>query len=69
LHDRKRHMSIAVEEVLAFLADDILARAEVLKPLSPELAARITALTADVPVSLPDEIEGVATLCKGETRR
>jgi antitoxin PrlF len=56
-------MSIAVEEVLGYLADDILARPELLKPLSPELAVRITALTADVPVSLSDEIEGVVTLC------
>jgi antitoxin PrlF len=61
-------MSIADEDFLAFLADDILARPEVVKAISPELAKRITALTEDVPVSLSDEIEGVVTLSHGVTR-
>jgi antitoxin PrlF len=61
-------MSIADKDFLALLADDILARPEVVKAISPELAARITALTADIPVSLSDEIEGIATLSHGDTR-
>jgi antitoxin PrlF len=61
-------MSIADKDFLAFLVDDILARPEVVKAISPELAARITALTADIPVSLSDEIEGIATLSHGDTR-
>lgn len=62
-------MSIADEDLIAFLADDILARPEVVKAISPELAKRITALAADIPVRLSDEIDGDVSLCKGETRR
>jgi prlF antitoxin for toxin YhaV_toxin len=58
----ERPESNALEKFLAFLADDIFARPDAVKPLSPELAARFAALTADVSVSLSDAIEGVVTL-------
>jgi antitoxin PrlF len=56
------YLSTAVEDFLGYLADDILVRPESLEPLSSELAERIVALTAEVPVSLSDKIEGVVTL-------
>ena len=52
----------AIDEFLGFLASDIKNRPEAVKALSPELAARITALTAEMPVNLDDEIDGDVAL-------
>jgi antitoxin PrlF len=48
----------AIDEFLEFLASDIKKRPEAVKALTPELAARITALTADMHVDLDDEVDG-----------
>jgi antitoxin PrlF len=45
-----------------FLADDLKARPEAVKALSPDLAARIAALTAGVAVDLDAEIVGDVSL-------
>ena len=47
---------------LDFLADDLKRRPEVVKALSPELAARIAALVDAWPVNLDDEIVGDVAL-------
>jgi antitoxin PrlF len=52
----------AIETFLGFLAADIKANPHAVKALSPDLAARITALTANVPVNLDDEIDGDVAL-------
>ncbi len=52
----------AIETFLGFLAADIKARPESVRALSPDLAARIAALTVDVPVNLDDEIDGDVAL-------
>lgn len=52
----------AIESFLGFLASDIKARPEAVKALSPDLAARIAALTAALPVTLDDEIDGAVSL-------
>ena len=52
----------AILPFLDFLAHDIAAHPEGLAALSPELAARITALTADMPVDLDAEIDGDVSL-------
>jgi hypothetical protein len=54
MQEMERHMSIAVQEFLGFLEDDILTHPEVIKPFSQDLAERITALTADISISLTD---------------
>lgn len=52
----------AINEFLEFLAGDIKTRPEAVKALSPELAARITALTADMHVDLDADIDGDVAL-------
>jgi antitoxin PrlF len=52
----------AIDEFLAFLADDIKKRPEAVKALSPELAARIAALTADMEVDPDAAIDGEVAL-------
>lgn len=52
----------AIQEFLGFLAADIKMRPEAVKSLSPELAARIAALTADMAVDLDEEIDGDVAL-------
>lgn len=47
---------------LNFLADDIKGRPEAVKALSPDLAARIAALTAGISVDLDAEIVGDVVL-------
>jgi antitoxin PrlF len=52
----------AIDRFLDFLADDLKARPEAVKALSPDLAARIAALTAGVSVDLDAEIVGDVSL-------
>jgi antitoxin PrlF len=52
----------AIEAFLGFLASDLKARPEAVKAMSPDLAARITSLTGDMPVNLDDEIDGDVAL-------
>jgi antitoxin PrlF len=52
----------AIDEFLGFLAGDLKQRPEAVKALSPDLAARIAALTADMPINLDDEIDGDVAL-------
>lgn len=52
----------AIDSFLSFLAADLKRHPEAVKALGPELAARITALTADVPVDLDDAIDGDVAL-------
>jgi antitoxin PrlF len=52
----------AIDGFLAFLAADLKRRPEAVKGLTPELAERIKALTADVPVNLDDAIDGDVAL-------
>jgi antitoxin PrlF len=52
----------AIVEFLGFLAGDIKLHPEAIKALSPDLAARIAALTADMPINLDDEIDGDVAL-------
>ena len=52
----------AIDSFLNFLAADLKRHPEAVKALGPELAARITALTADVPVDLNDAIDGDVAL-------
>lgn len=55
-------MSITVQEFLGFLEDDILTRPEVIKPFSQDSFERIATLTADISISLADEIEGAVSI-------
>ena len=48
----------AIDSFLSFLAADLKRHPEAVKALSPELAARITSLTANVPVDLDEVIDG-----------
>ena len=52
----------AIDRFLGFLAEDIKARPEAVKALSPDLAARIAALTTAVPDDLDPEIVGDVSL-------
>ncbi|QOV96554.1 type II toxin-antitoxin system PrlF family antitoxin [Novosphingobium sp. ES2-1] len=52
----------AIDSFLSFLAADLKRHPETVKALGPELAARISALTADVPVDLDDAIDGDVAL-------
>ncbi len=52
----------AIDTFLGFLAGDIKARPEAVKALSPDLAARIAALTAGVPDDLDADIVGDVSL-------
>jgi antitoxin PrlF len=52
----------AIDRFLDFLAGDLKARPEAVKALSPDLAARIAALTAGIPVDLDAEIDGDVSL-------
>ena len=52
----------AIEHFLDFLAADLKRRPEAVKALSPDLAARIATLVADIPVNLDDEIDGDVAL-------
>ena len=52
----------AVESFLSFLAADLKQHPEAVKALSPDLAARIAALTANIPVDLDDAIDGDVSL-------
>lgn len=52
----------AIDRFLVFLADDIKTRPEAVKALSPDLAARIAALTAGVSDDLDAEIVGDVAL-------
>lgn len=52
----------AINKFLGFLAGDIKARPEAVKALSPDLAARIAALTVGVPDDLDAEIVGDVSL-------
>ena len=52
----------SIATFLDFLANDIKRRPEAVKALSPELAARITALVGAQPVNLDDEIVGDVAL-------
>ena len=51
-----------IETFLGFLAADLKAHPEAVKAMSPDLAARIAALTVDMPVNLDDEIDGDVAL-------
>lgn len=48
----------AISSFLSFLAADLKRHPEAVKALGPELAARITSLTANVPVVLDGAIDG-----------
>lgn len=48
----------AIDSFLSFLAADLRRHPEAIKALDPELVARITALTADIPVDLDQAIDG-----------
>ena len=52
----------AIDSFLSFLADDLKRHPEAVKAISPELVARITALTADIAADLDDVIDGDAAL-------
>ncbi len=52
----------AIETFLGFLAADLKARPEAVKAMSPDLAARIAALTGEIAVNLDDEIDGDVAL-------
>ncbi|MBA3896088.1 MAG: type II toxin-antitoxin system PrlF family antitoxin [Sphingomonadaceae bacterium] len=52
----------AIETFLGFLAADIKQRPEMVKALSPDLAAGIASLTEAMPVDLDDEIDGDVAL-------
>jgi antitoxin PrlF len=52
----------AIDEFLGFLAGDLKKRPQAVKALSPDLSARIAALTADMPINLDDEIDGDVAL-------
>ena len=52
----------AIDSFLGFLAADLKQHPEAVKALTPELAARIKVLTADVPVGLDDAIDGDVAL-------
>ena len=51
-----------IGEFIGFLGRDIKAHPERVKAISPELAARIAALTTDMPVDLDDAIDGDVSL-------
>ncbi|MBL0925909.1 MAG: hypothetical protein IBJ12_15770 [Sphingomonadaceae bacterium] len=53
---------MSVEKLLAFLAGDMATRPDTAQPLSPDLAARIAALTVDAPDDLSGTIEGDVAL-------
>ena len=52
----------AIGEFIDFLADDLQKRPEAVKALSPELAARIAALTAEIDADPDTAIDGDVTL-------
>jgi antitoxin PrlF len=52
----------AVDAFLTFLANDMIRHPQTTTALSPDLAARIAALSANMPVNLADEIDGDVTL-------
>ncbi|MBK8631726.1 MAG: type II toxin-antitoxin system PrlF family antitoxin [Sphingomonadales bacterium] len=52
----------AVESFLSFLAADLKQHPEAVKALSPDLGARIAALTANIPIDLDDAIDGDVSL-------
>ena len=52
----------AVESFLNFLDAYLIQHPEAVKALSPDLAARIAALTANIPVDLDDPIDGNVSL-------
>jgi antitoxin PrlF len=52
----------AIDEFLGFLAGDLKKRPETVKALSPELAARIATLTADMEVDPDADIDGDVAL-------
>lgn len=52
----------AIGRFLDFMADDIKQRPQAIKTLSPELAARIAALTKGVDVDLDTAIDGDVSL-------
>ena len=52
----------AIGAFLGFLAADIIARPHAIAPLSPDLAARIAALTGEMAVNLDDAIDGDVAL-------
>jgi antitoxin PrlF len=52
----------AIDRFLDFMADDIKQRPEAIKALSPDLAARIAALTKDVDADLDAAIDGDVSL-------
>lgn len=52
----------AVESFLSFLAADLKQHPEAVKALSPDLAARIAALTANILIDLDDAIDGDVSL-------
>jgi antitoxin PrlF len=52
----------AIETFLGFLASDLKARPEAVKAMPADLAARIAALTGDIPVILDGEIDGDVVL-------
>lgn len=52
----------SIATFLDFLAGDIKRHPEAVKALSPDLAARITALVGELPVNLDDEIDGDVAL-------
>jgi antitoxin PrlF len=51
-----------IETFLGFLAADIKTRPQAIKALSPDLAARITALSADIVINPEDAIDGDVTI-------
>lgn len=53
----------AIDSFLSVLAADLKRHPEAVKALTPDLAARITALTANIPVDLNDGIDGDVALC------
>ncbi|MDO8900073.1 MAG: type II toxin-antitoxin system PrlF family antitoxin [Phenylobacterium sp.] len=56
------HDDEAISGFLTFLAEDIVHRPERLSELSPELAARLTALAGDTEVDLDAPIDGAVDL-------
>jgi antitoxin PrlF len=52
----------SVDEFLALLAGDLAVRPEVIRPVSPDLAARIAALTLGAPDDPAGAIDGIVAL-------
>jgi antitoxin PrlF len=51
-----------VDDFLALLAEDMAVRPEAIRPFSPDLAARMAALTLCAPVDPAGTIDGIVAL-------